>query len=271
MTELTETLVRADAVIRYRDSGGSGRPVVFLHGAGMDHTSFTAQAKAVRDAGLRTVLLDQRGHGASVLADGVSFTAADALADLVALIEELRLELPILVGHSMGGNLAQSYVRAHPARAGGLIVVGATWNAGPLSRGERFGLRMAAPMLGLIPASRLPGLMANASAVTPEAVESIRATFTRMQKSVFLDVWRATASFVRPDPAYRSPVPVGLIVGAQDSTGNIRTAMRAWADAEGVRLYEIPGAGHVAMADAPDAVSTAILDILAAWEDDSQH
>lgn len=110
MVELTGTLDRGGAVLRYHDSGGSGRPVVFLHGAGMDHTAFTAQGEAVRDGGRRIVLVDQRGHGASVLADGARFRAADALADLGALIEELGLERPVLVGHSMGGNLPQSFM-----------------------------------------------------------------------------------------------------------------------------------------------------------------
>lgn len=266
MVELTGALERDDAVIRYHDSGGTGEPVVFLHGAGMDHTSFAAQAEAVRDAGYRSVLVDQRGHGRSELADGARFRAEDALADLGALCDELRLDRPVLVGHSMGGNLSQSFVRAHPAQAGGLIVVGATWNAGPLTRAERVQLRMAMPALRMIPASKLAVLSAKASAVSVAAVEGIREVFARMPKEVFLDVMRATASFVEPDPSYRTPVPLGLVVGAEDRTGNIVTAMRAWAAADGVRLRDIPGAGHVAMADAPDAVSAAILDILREWE-----
>ncbi len=267
MVELTETLDRGDAVIRYHDSGGSGRPVVLLHGAGMDHTSFAAQAEAVQDAGYRSVLVDQRGHGCSALADGIRFTADDALADLGALIDELRLDRPVLVGHSMGGNLSQAFVRAHPAQVGGLIVIGATWNAGPLTRAERVQLRMAMPALRMIPASQLSALSAKASAVSGAAVERIRQVFARMPKQVFLDVMRATASFVEPEPSSRTPVPLGLVVGAEDRTGNIITAMRAWAAAEDVRLREIPGAGHVAMADAPDAVSAAILDLLREWDD----
>ncbi|MFE6995506.1 alpha/beta fold hydrolase [Microbacterium sp. NPDC057659] len=262
---MTGILERGTATIRYVDGRGTGRPVVFTHGAGMDGESFAAQAQAVQDVGYRGIRWDLRGHGASALAAGTRFTAEDALADLGALIDALHLEQPILVGHSLGGNLSQAYVRAHPERIGGMIAVGTTWNTGPLSRGERFGLRMAAPMLRLIPASRLPGLMADASAVTPEAVDSIRATFARMPKSVFLDVWRATASLVAPDPAYRTPVPLGLVVGEQDRTGNIRSAMQTWADAEGVPLHAIPGAGHVVMADSPDAVSETIVETLRAW------
>ena len=55
-----------------------------------------------------------------------------------------------------------------------------------------------------------------------------------LPKRTFLDVWRATVSLVDPDPAYRTPVPLGLIRGADDRTGNIATAMPRWAAAEGV-------------------------------------
>lgn len=271
MGELTRTLERPGAVIRFRDSGGSGRPVVFLHGAGMDHTSFAAQAAAARDAGYRAVLVDQRAHGLSPLAQGARFTAADALDDLVALIEDLELDRPVLVGHSMGGNLAQSFARAHPTRLSGLIVVGATWNAGPLTRAERIQLRLAMPVLRMIPASQLSVLAAKSSAVSPAAVEDIRRVFARMPKRVFVDVLRETASFVAPDPSHRTPVPLALVVGAEDATGNILTAMRAWAVAEGVRLHEIPGAGHVVMLDAPDAASAAILDVLRDWNEDATN
>ena len=95
---------------------------------------------------------------------------SDALEDLAALLDALDLQHPVLVGHSLGGNLSQALVRRHPDRAAGLVVIGATWNAGPLTPAERLALRLAAPMLGLIPAGRLPGLMAKASAVTPAAV-----------------------------------------------------------------------------------------------------
>ena len=120
------------------------------------------------------------------LAPGARFTAQDALADLGALIDELGLESPVLVGHSLGGNLSQAYGRAQPGRASGLIAVGTTWNTGPLGRGERFGLRMAAPLLRLIPGAKLPALMADASAVTPEAVESIRAIALASRTSHFV-------------------------------------------------------------------------------------
>ncbi|MBX9243312.1 alpha/beta hydrolase [Actinotalea ferrariae] len=266
MVHLDRRLARPTAEIAYADTAVDGPAVVLTHGAGMDHTMFDAQVDALAGRGYRVVTWDLRGHGGSALAPGTRFSATDALDDLAALLSECRIDRAALVGHSLGGNLGQAFVRAHPDRVTGLVVMDATWNAGPLSGLERFALRLAAPALALIPAGTLPGLMARASAVSPSAIARTEAVFTRMPKRAFLDVWRATVSFVDPDPSYRSPVPLALVRGAQDRTGNIRVAMPRWAQAEDVRERVVPDAGHVVTWDAPDAASRVLLDVLREWD-----
>ncbi|MFI6305335.1 alpha/beta fold hydrolase [Amycolatopsis thailandensis] len=266
MVNMTGVLRRGAQELRYGDLAGDRRPVVFTHGAGMDHRMFDAQAEALHERGHRVITWDQRGHGESGLAPGSGFTAAIALDDLTALLDHLGLDSPILIGHSLGGNLAQALVRRSPERAGGLIVVDSTWNAGPLTAAERLLLKFAAPSLALIPASRLPGLMARASAVTPEGIAECEATFARMPKRVFLDVWRATVSLVDPEPGYRTPVPLGLVRGEDDKTGNIASAMPRWARAEGVAEHVVPGAGHVVTLDAAEMATKTIVDIIDGWD-----
>lgn len=271
MVKLDRTLSRPGCDLRFSDSGGDGHSIVFTHGAGVDHAMFSAQARASQDAGFRVVRWDLRGHGASVLDDGVRFRAADAIDDLVSLVTHLELERPTLVGHSLGGNLSQTVVKRHPDLAGGLIVIDSTWNAGPLTRMERFGLRLAAPLLAMIPATRLPDLMAKASATTPVGIAYARECFARMTKPVFLDVWRATLSLVDPDPDSRSPVPLTLIRGAKDGTGNIRTAMPQWARAENLTEHVIPAAGHISPLDAPDEITAVLLQALATQQRSAEH
>ena len=265
MVNLDRTLTRPDAQIAFADSGSGGRAVVLTHGAGVDHTMFDAQVAALTQRGVRVIVWDMRGHGQSSLTHGVRFTASDALDDLDALLIECDLEAQVLIGHSLGGNLSQAFAQRHPERVRGLIVLDSTWNAGPLSSPERFALRLAAPALGLIPARKLPRLMAHASAVTPEAIAQTEALFARMPKSRFLDVWRATVSFVVPVPDHRPTVPLALVRGAEDGTGNIATAMPRWAAAEGVPEYVIPDAGHMVTMDQPDATSEILFQILDRW------
>ena len=154
-------------------------------------------------------------------------TAAQLLEDIERLIAHCGVVRPVLVGHSLGGNLAQELVRRAPGSYAGLMVLDATWNTGPIGRGERLLLRLAAPGLALIPAGALPGVMARVSAVTGSArADAVRA-FSQVSTREFLDIWRAPVSLLQPDPGYRTPVPLRLLRGGADRTGNLRTAMSA--------------------------------------------
>jgi pimeloyl-ACP methyl ester carboxylesterase len=254
------TLRRPGATLSYLDAPGAGRPLVLVHGAGVDRGMYAPQLDALGAAGHRVVAVDLRGHGRSTIDHGIRITASELLDDLVALLEHLELQNPLLVGHSLGGNLAQALVRRHPHLVAGVVAIDCTWNNGPLSALERFALHLAAPSLALVPAGRLPRLMAAASAVTPAAVDALETMFARMPKARFLEVWRATTALVAPDPHYRTPVPLTLIRGERDRTGNIATAMPAWGRTEGVAEHVIPGAGHVPTLDAPDAVTALLLE-----------
>lgn len=266
MVILDRRLVRPNAVIAFSDSGAPGMPAVLTHGAGLDHTMFDSLAAGLIRNGFRIITWDLRGHGESTLAPGARFAAKEALADLGALLDECEVRAAVLMGHSLGGNLVQAFARDHPTRVRGAIVLDATWNAGPLSRLERAALTLAAPILTLIPARWLPLLMARASASTPTAVARAEELFARMPKARFVDVWRATTAFVTPPPRpHRLGVPLALLRGEKDDTGNIATAMPRWAAAEGIDEYVIPNAGHVVTWDAPEETEAAVMEILEVW------
>lgn len=259
---LSPLLERQECVLRGADSGGDGVPVVFCHGAGADSEMFAPQVAAAVAAGVRTVTWDARGHGASRPA-GQPITPKRAIDDLLALLDELGLDRPVLVGQSMGGNLAQAVVRRRPGLARGLVVIGSAWNAQRLTRGERLLLRLATPSLAAIPARRLPAIMADASAETAEGRAYARAVFASLSKREFLDAWRTTVGLLEPGSGARTPVPLLLIRGERDRTGTIATSMPRWAAAEGVDEHVIAGAGHIANLDAPDAVNALLLDFVA--------
>ncbi|MEV4176331.1 alpha/beta hydrolase [Nonomuraea sp. NPDC049709] len=257
MVNLPSALSLQGCALRYADSGGDGVPLVFSHGAGADHVMFDAQREHFQARGYRVVTWDLRGHGLSRPA-GARLSAERAIADLRTLIDHLGLDRPVLVGQSLGGNLGQAIVRRHPDLARALIVIGATWNTAPLSWKERLLLKAAAPSLSMMPAKDLPRLLAEVSAVSEAARADARRAFAQLSKKEFVQVWRVATEFLTPHPGYRTPVPLCLIRGEQDRTGNIATAMPAWAHAEGVEEIVIPAAGHIANQDDPQAVNEAI-------------
>jgi 3-oxoadipate enol-lactonase len=246
-----------------------GVPVVFSHGAGTDHFTFADQVTHLNARGYRVVTWDMRGHGLS--RPGGQFTMERAISDLLALLAHLGLTRPVLAGHSLGGNLSQAVIRRDPQVARGLIVMDSTWNTGPLSRIERLQLKSAAPALRLIPRKRLSALMANASAVPEFSRADARRAFAQLSKEEFVEVLRATIRFVAPDPAYRTPVPLCLIRGEADRTGNIATSMPRWARAESVEEIVVAGAGHLVSQDAPGAVNEAITAFLQTLPSPPEH
>ena len=112
--------------LHYLDWGGSGAPVVFLHGGGLTAHTWDLVCLALRD-GHRCLALDQRGHGDSEWSPELDYGMDAHVRDLEAFIEELGLRRPLLVGQSMGGMNALAYAARHSGELAGVVVV----DAGP--------------------------------------------------------------------------------------------------------------------------------------------
>jgi pimeloyl-ACP methyl ester carboxylesterase len=94
------------------DVQGFGPPLVFIHGLTFDRTSW--QPIIGRLAGeYRCIAIDLPGHGDS---DGPPRLLDDVAAAVHRLLEELGIERPLMVGHSMGVAVAGIYAAAYPVR-----------------------------------------------------------------------------------------------------------------------------------------------------------
>jgi non-heme chloroperoxidase len=103
---LSRTKVHVD------DTGGSGRPVVLIHGWPLSAESWSEQTGALRDAGYRVVAYDRRGFGRSDKPSG-GYDYDTLADDLDGVLSELELTDVTLVGFSMGGGEVARYVARH--------------------------------------------------------------------------------------------------------------------------------------------------------------
>ncbi|MEJ5869076.1 alpha/beta hydrolase [Pseudokineococcus sp. 5B2Z-1] len=101
-----------DTHLHVDDTGGTGRPVVLIHGWPLSGESWSEQVPALEAAGYRVVTYDRRGFGRSdKTRSGYDY---DTLSDdLQALLTELDLTDVTLVGFSMGGGEVARYVSRH--------------------------------------------------------------------------------------------------------------------------------------------------------------
>ncbi|MGB3685611.1 MAG: alpha/beta hydrolase [Ornithinimicrobium sp.] len=112
MSQIAVTTQDTQISLEVADSGGSGRPVVLIHGWPMSHQSWSQQVPALERAGYRVVAYDRRGFGNSDKpASGYDY---DTLADdLAGVLADLDLQDVTLVGFSMGGGEVARYVARH--------------------------------------------------------------------------------------------------------------------------------------------------------------
>src|ERR1700678_3517742 len=108
--------------LHYLDWGGSGSPILFLHGGGLNAHTWDCVAVMLRE-GYRCVALDQRGHGDSEWSPVLDYRFTTHVGDIEGFIEATRLERPILVGQSMGGLNSIAYATRHSDQVRAMVIV----------------------------------------------------------------------------------------------------------------------------------------------------
>ncbi len=101
------------------------RPVVFIHGLGMDNLSsfYYTLANPVAQAGIEVIMYDLRGHGLSERPP-TGYRVGDSVADLAALLDALGIDGPVhLVGNSYGGIVALGFAVAYPHRVASMVLI----------------------------------------------------------------------------------------------------------------------------------------------------
>jgi pimeloyl-ACP methyl ester carboxylesterase len=230
-----------------------GSSVLFLHGAGGTHEHWRFQ---IRHLGLRwnALAVDLPGHGES---QGDGFRMIPEYRDFVRdLLDALGMARVALVGHSMGGAIAQSFARAYPDRLVALGLVGT---------GAR--LRVHADIFATIQrdlsqAAQLISQWAYSQGAPSATVDQAAEAFARNRASVLEGDFRACDTFDMMGEIGLIRVPTLVLCGEEDRLTPVKYGRFLHEQIPGATLVLVPGAGHMVMLEKPGEFNRALTTFL---------
>lgn len=247
--------------IHYRDTGGHGPPILFSHGFMMDLEMWAPQVEVFEDR-YRCITWDERCWGQTVT-DGATFDYWDSAADGVAILDALGIERAVWCGMSQGGFLSLRAALAHPGRVRALVLID------------------TAPTAELPETATLFQAMYDQTLEEGTTEDSVDAVCSLLFGPAF-DPGRWRAKMTARPPVAIGPA-VDSMIGRDDVSDRLGEitcpslvlhgevdavfpvdAASEWAERLGgpTTFVPIPGAGHTANLENPDAVDAAMADFL---------
>ncbi len=224
-------------------------PLVFLHGAGSTREVWQAQWLYFSDRA-KVVAPDLPGHGDS---SGKSQDTIDAYADVVVkLADKLGLGKCVLVGHSMGGAIAQRIALLHPELLAGLVLV---------ATGAR--LRVMPQVFSAIQTDYGQYVeLASSFSMSPSADVNTRSLFREILAHCAAQAahndFTACNRFDIMDTLAAIKTKTIIIAGDRDMMTPLKYAQFLNQKIEASQLVIIGDAGHMVMMEKPDEVNSAI-------------
>lgn len=240
-------------------------PVIFLHGIGGSARSFAPQVNSFAAAGFRPVALDLLGYGGRPPVELLTF---EELADDVeAGIARLQPDRPVLVGHSIGGMVAQTLLRRRP-EAYRAAVLACTSAAFGDPAGE-FQKQFVAERLAPLEAGH------SMEDVAREAVNSMMGpnpdlagraaaieTFAATPPGTYRAAVRCLVNFDERANLPNIRVPVLCLSGEHDRNAPSAMMQRLATKIPGARYVCLPGVGHQPNLEAPKLFDAAVLEFV---------
>lgn len=246
--------IERDGVRLAYEVGGAGdRAVVLVHGMACNR-SYMAPLFDHLVSSYRVVSVDLRGHGASGQGEP-PYSIATFGADIVAVMDELALERPVIMGHSLGGSICLGLSAEHPERVAAQVLLDPAIQ--PVSTMAELYLPIYETLGGDDHAARVKPFLAGAlfsADDDPVLKERVSSEMAQLPGDVFVDVGRNLVTFDSVAAVARVQAPTLLIVPPHSlSDPAILDSLPA-----GWHLGRVVGAGHFPQLTVPDQVNAMI-------------
>jgi pimeloyl-ACP methyl ester carboxylesterase len=249
----------------YAVAGTGPRTVLFLHGIGGNRDSFAADLPRLAKS-WRALAWDMPGYGASQPILPLSF---EALAQaVIAVLDAERAEKAVLVGHSLGGMVAQEAAARFPQRVSGLVLFATSAAFG--GKDDTFKTEFLAQRLAPLNAGRkMPEIAEELTKglFGPNPSEAARRNAIASMGAIPEGSYRAAleciVTFDRRDDLARIACPTLALAAEHDRLAPPRTMERMAERIPGAAYRCIAGAGHLANFEQPAAFAAVIDEFLA--------
>ncbi len=241
-------------------------PVVLIHGSGGAINWWDDLIPLIGPTN-RTIAVDMLGYGGSSKPDsGYSMTNQ---ANLIAqVLEQLGTGPAIIVGHSLGGNVATALAEQSPALVAGVTIIddapsrdyGGLGGTAKLARMPLIGQALWRISPDFMVRKSIEQAFAPGFPVADKYVEDIN----EMTYTAYKDSYTEGTDFTAESPLNTRLTAVGkpllVIFGEEDQIFPARESISAYAAIPGVQTMLIPGVGHSPQVEAPQKTAIAILD-----------
>jgi pimeloyl-ACP methyl ester carboxylesterase len=235
--------------INPRDFGAHEQSLVFIHGSGSNSSVWSHQyAKLHKNYNIAAVSLP--GHGKS---DGHGEQDIhEYVLRLKEILGALKLESPILIGHSLGAAIALGFATSYPQDISGVVAVGGGLVM-PVNPDILKGLREYPDvMIDLICKISL------AKENRPKFFDSVRASLAQANIDVLAGDMLACSKFELKGELKKIIVPVLVLCGVEDKMTPPASSEQIAAGIAGAKLVLVEGAGHMVMMEKPAEVNDAL-------------
>ncbi len=237
--------------------------LVFVHGAGMDHTVWALQTRFFAHRGRGVLAVDLPGHGRS---EGPALGSIGEQADwLVRLLDAAGVAQAALAGHSMGALIALDCAARHPERVRALALLGVAPKmpvhpdllaAAEADNHLAFDLvnSWAHGESGHLGGARAPGLwlMGGGERLLEQSRPGV----------LHKDLAACNAYAGGPEAAAAVRCPTLLVLGAHDKMTPVKAGRKLSEAITGAQVEVVPQSGHMMMTERPDATLDALRTLL---------
>ena len=234
-------------------------PLIFLHGVGGGHHAWDAQLPYFGGLGYPSHAWDQPGYGHSPTVE--PYDLEHISASLALLIESLADEPVVLVGHSMGGYIAQETYARYPKlfKALALCFTSPAFGGDSSAFAKQFIAARIGPLdqgksMADIAAQLIPTMGSNS-----KLAEQIMAG---VPPETYRKAVRLLTTFDRRKALGEIKVPTLLVAGSEDKTAPPSVMEKMWQKIPGSEYVLIPDCGHLGPMDRPDEFNAALLAFL---------